>query len=39
VRWRIYEAREQVVAHYREASGAELRPRSLGGRLVDGRLA
>jgi RNA polymerase sigma-70 factor, ECF subfamily len=39
VRWRIYEAREQVQVLYRTASGSDLRPRSLGGRLVDGRLA
>ena len=39
VRWRIYRAREEVQTSYRLASGSEARPLSLGGRLVDGRLA
>jgi RNA polymerase sigma-70 factor (ECF subfamily) len=39
VKWRIYEARERVQALYRETSGSDIRPVSLGGRLVDGKLA
>jgi RNA polymerase sigma-70 factor, ECF subfamily len=39
VKWRIYEARERVQGLYRQASGSETRPASLGGRLVDGTIA